>query len=177
MICLALQISLLLLMYAQNVYYLYLSRFLLGIVGGCIYIAIPIMVAEIAEDTIRGTLCTILVLASNGGVLLGFIFGHFLAYEQTPRISIIFPILFLIFYSFMPETPYYLMHSNRLKDAERSLRFYRNVKEDSTTENKSFEYELTKLQYAHVELKKQTNKEENQDKLKIKDFGMCNIIV
>lgn len=135
------------------------------------------MVAEIAEDTIRGTLCTILVLASNGGVLLGFIFGHFLAYEQTPRISIIFPILFLIFYSFMPETPYYLMHSNRLKDAERSLRFYRNVKEDSTTENKSFEYELTKLQYAHVELKKQTNKEENQDKLKIKDFGMCNIIV
>lgn len=39
-----------LIIYAQNVYYLYASRFLLGFVGGAVFVVIPIMVAEIAED-------------------------------------------------------------------------------------------------------------------------------
>lgn len=42
--------SLLLILYAQNVYYLYASRFLSGFVGGAVFVVIPIMVAEIAED-------------------------------------------------------------------------------------------------------------------------------
>lgn len=36
--------------YAQNVYYLYASRLLAGFVGGGVYVVIPLMVAEIAED-------------------------------------------------------------------------------------------------------------------------------
>lgn len=44
------QISYLLIIYAQNVYYLYTSRFLTGFVGGAVFVVIPIMVAEIAED-------------------------------------------------------------------------------------------------------------------------------
>lgn len=44
------QISLMLIVYAQNVYYLYASRFLLGFVGGAVFVVIPLMVAEIAED-------------------------------------------------------------------------------------------------------------------------------
>lgn len=45
-----LQISLMLIIYAQNVYYLYASRFLLGFVGGALSVIVPLMVAEIAED-------------------------------------------------------------------------------------------------------------------------------
>lgn len=44
------QISFLFIIYAQNVYYLYASRFLTGFVGGAVFVVIPIMVAEIAED-------------------------------------------------------------------------------------------------------------------------------
>lgn len=61
---------------------------------------------------IRGTLCSILVLGSTGGVLLGFVAGHFLEYAETPRFALMFPILFITFFSFMPETPYYLMKIN-----------------------------------------------------------------
>ena len=64
---------------------------------------------------IRGTLCTILVLGSTGGVLLGFIAGHFLEYAEAPRFALIFPILYIAFFSFMPETPYYLMKTNRME--------------------------------------------------------------
>lgn len=35
---------------AQNPYYLYMSRFLSGFVGGAIFVVVPLMVAEIAED-------------------------------------------------------------------------------------------------------------------------------
>lgn len=47
--------------------------------------------------------------------MLGFIAGHFLEYHETPRISLIFPILFFALFSLMPETPYYLIKTNRLK--------------------------------------------------------------
>lgn len=64
---------------------------------------------------IRGTLCSILVLGSTGGVLLGFIAGHFLEYAETPQFALMFPILYIAFFSFFPETPYYLMKSNRME--------------------------------------------------------------
>lgn len=35
---------------AQNPYYLYVSRFFSGFVGGAVFVLIPLMVAEIAED-------------------------------------------------------------------------------------------------------------------------------
>lgn len=55
------------------------------------------------------------MLASSGGVLLGFLAGHYLSYEETPRIALVFPILFVAFFSFMPETPYYLMKTNHME--------------------------------------------------------------
>lgn len=65
--------------------------------------------------SIRGTLSTILVVASSGGALLGFSAGNLLPYEFGPWLSLIFPILFLITYAFMPETPYFLMKSDRME--------------------------------------------------------------
>lgn len=64
---------------------------------------------------VRGRLCTVLVLASSGGTLLGFMAGHFLEYAETPRFSLLFSVLFIATFSFMPETPYYLMKTNRME--------------------------------------------------------------
>lgn len=68
-----------------------------------------------SDCRIRGTLCSILVLISSFGVLLGFMAGHYLEYSETPRFALMFPILYIAFYSFMPETPYYLMKTNRIE--------------------------------------------------------------
>lgn len=104
-----------LIIYARNVYFLYFSRFFTGFCGGAMFVVIPLTVTEIAEDRIRGTLNTILVVATSGGTLIGFIAGHFLGYAEAPRLFLLFPILFIVSYSFMPETPYYLMKINRVK--------------------------------------------------------------
>lgn len=37
-------------LYAQNIYYLYVSRLMNGMVGGGVYIVIPVYLSEIADD-------------------------------------------------------------------------------------------------------------------------------
>lgn len=72
---------------------------------------------------IRGTLNTMLVVATSGGTLIGFIAGHFLEYFSALRIFLLFPVLFIVSYSFMPETPYYLMKINRIEVCFASTHF------------------------------------------------------
>lgn len=111
------------------------------------FVVIPLTVTEIAEDRlyksilnliysqtflmefrffafrrVRGTLNTMLVVATSGGTLIGLLAGHFLAYATAPRIFLLFPILFIVSCSFMPETPYYLMKVNRMEVCSRFLK-------------------------------------------------------
>lgn len=130
------QASYLLLIYAQNVYYVIVSRFFTGFVGGIMFVVIPVMVAEVAEDRYmspiqfdsmefliflfsfhrsRGGLGVLLVLQGNAGSLLGFVIAHFLNYDLGLWLCLLFPALFLAMYSFMPETPSYLMKTNRME--------------------------------------------------------------
>lgn len=73
------------------------------------------MVAEVAEDSVRGALGTVLVIAFSGGEMVGYITGHFLVYETGAWLCLSFSVLFFILYTFMPETPYYLMKTNRME--------------------------------------------------------------
>lgn len=111
------------------------------------------------------------MLCSCGGVVLGFVAGHYLDYHEIPLITMIFPITFFVLYSLMPETPYYLMKINRLEDAEKSLRFYRNVSNDAKSDNKEFEYELVKLKDSHQQMLLQYAANDAKEKLTISDFG------
>lgn len=131
---------------AKNVYFLYGSRFFTGFCGGAMFVVIPLTVTEIAEDRlykstsnsiysqkilmkfrcfafrrVRGTLNTILVVATSGGTLIGLLAGHFIGYAAAPRIFLLFPVLFIVLCSFLPETPYYLMKVNRMEVCTRSL--------------------------------------------------------
>lgn len=66
-------------------------------------------------SSIRGSLGTILVMAFSGGEMVGYITGHFLAYDTGAWVCLSFAVLFFVLYSFMPETPYYLMKTARIK--------------------------------------------------------------
>ncbi|XP_031634634.1 facilitated trehalose transporter Tret1-like [Contarinia nasturtii] len=51
-----------LVIFAQNVYYLYASRAINGFVGGGVFVIIPVYLSEIASDRVRGALGSMLVL-------------------------------------------------------------------------------------------------------------------
>nr|XP_029716911.1 facilitated trehalose transporter Tret1-like isoform X1 [Aedes albopictus] len=130
---------------AKNVYYLMGMRFLLGFSGGVCFMIIPMFIAEIAEDRIRGMLGSTLVFSCNLGILLMYILGDCLPYAMIPWILLVFPLLFLAGFILIPDTPYYLMRRNDFVKSENSLRFYRGYHARAENVSNEFKIELVKL--------------------------------
>ncbi|KAG4074992.1 hypothetical protein HA402_014571 [Bradysia odoriphaga] len=126
-------LSWVLIIFAQNATFLYASRLLVGIVGGGVYVIVPVIIAEVTEDRVRGMLTSILSLACNAGVLLAFVVGHFFDYTIVAQILLIVPIIYVLVVVPFPETPSYLLSMNRTEEAEKSFKFYRNIKRKSQT--------------------------------------------
>lgn len=63
-----------------------------------------------------------------------------------------------------------------MQDAEKSLRFYRNVSKDSKSENKLFEHELSKLKNTHQQMQQRASCED-KEKLSISDFCKSPVLV
>ncbi|XP_030246517.1 solute carrier family 2, facilitated glucose transporter member 8, partial [Drosophila navojoa] len=91
--------------YARNPTHLIAARFLGGLAGGGCFGVIPLYTAELAEDSVRGILGTLLVLTCNFGVLLAFILGYYFNYATVAWIASTLPIVFVGCFWFMPETP------------------------------------------------------------------------
>ncbi|KAG4071144.1 hypothetical protein HA402_003276 [Bradysia odoriphaga] len=136
-------ISWLLIWFAQNVYYLYVARFLNGMTGGGMYILIPLFLIEIADDRVRGTLGSLVILTTNLGLLLSFILGEFCDYNTTPKVTIVLIIIYAILFSIFPESPSALMKQNKITEAEKSIRFYQRIPESDKDE--SLQFEMNKL--------------------------------
>lgn len=90
---------------------------------------------------------------------------------MVPKILLCFPILFLVCYQFFPESPWFLVHQNRLAEAEKSLRFYRNMKSKADVKAEEvFQLELTRIKDSHTaSIVKQNSKK--QQIITLKDFG------
>lgn len=119
-----------LLIYFGNTYYqLLFARCLAGITGGGINTTTLLFVSEIANDkwvtydfdklvwfiglttfSIRGKLGSLATLSRNTGVLIMFIVGAVVDYHSVPCIFILFPVVYLILFSLLPNTPqFYLL--------------------------------------------------------------------
>lgn len=96
--------------------------------------------------SVRGVLGTFLVLTCNIGVLLAFVLGYYFDYVTVAWIVSSLSILFVICFWFMPETPQHLVLRQRPEDAEKSLRYYRNIRSRLSKElNEELQLELHKL--------------------------------
>ncbi|KAL7741778.1 hypothetical protein ACLKA6_000386 [Drosophila palustris] len=92
--------------FADSVEYLYVGRFLAGISSGGMYIVHSMFLSEISDAKIRGTLGAMVMLSVNIGVLLGYIMGSHIPFSITPFIV-----------------------KGKLQEAEKSFRYYKNIKE------------------------------------------------
>jgi len=145
--------------------YLYAARVLAGLAGGGTSIAIPLYVSEIADDTIRGMLGSMLMVFAVFGIMLSYITGSYMSYSTSPYVMIIFPIALFVSFLFLPDTPMSLISRNKIEAAEKSLRFYKSCSDTSVKENNDrFEREVEKLH-----LMVNMNKEKGE-KLAWKDF-------
>ncbi|XP_075238441.1 facilitated trehalose transporter Tret1-like [Lycorma delicatula] len=116
---------------ANAVWMLYLGRFLTGVAVGLIFMAIPLYIAEIAEDDLRGALCSLNELFLAAGFVTAYAAGPYLSYRNLIFVCIIMPSVFLVIFLWMPESPHHLLAKGRREETIKTLRWLRGgVPED-----------------------------------------------
>lgn len=142
---------------ANDVYFIYISRFLSGIAGaGCFYV-VPVYVAEISDKRIRGALCTSFSVICNVGIFFEFILAEYMNFRSAAILTLIISVAFMISFAFMPESPQYLMSKKEFEKAEIAFKFLRGLKKDEQLSSSAQEdFETMK------ELAKDKNSTESQ---------------
>ncbi|XP_048508491.1 facilitated trehalose transporter Tret1-2 homolog [Athalia rosae] len=118
-------ISGVLLSVARSYWWLISARFIAG-TGSCMcYSSIPMYLAEIASDDIRGALGAMIITMFNAGVLISYCVGPWMSRVAFASLGIALPVVFCSMFVWMPESPYYLIMKNDRNGAVKSLQWLR----------------------------------------------------
>lgn len=110
---------------AKTVWVFYLARLVAGIGDAALFATIPIYVCEIAEPRVRGTWGNIVAISIYVGIFLINVIGAYYDIVTTAIICGCFPVLHVLLFCFMPESPYYLLMKNKEEEARDALRILR----------------------------------------------------
>ncbi|KAK9496974.1 hypothetical protein O3M35_012833 [Rhynocoris fuscipes] len=115
----------LILLFALDITWLYIGRLTIGLGCSGVIINGPMFVTEIAQDSIRGTLGSFLMLSVNIGCLFCYIVGAYTTYTILTSICLAIPVIYFFLLMLMPESPAFLIAKNKKSKAEKALRWYR----------------------------------------------------
>ncbi|XP_045505265.1 facilitated trehalose transporter Tret1-like [Colias croceus] len=104
-----------------------LSRIVGGLAAGGIFNVVPMYVKEISQDSIRGTLGSLLILSQNLGVLFMFIIGTYFDYYTVQWSIIGIPIVTAILMLKAPEAPAFLVKLGKMDEAHETVAFLRGL--------------------------------------------------
>lgn len=65
--------------------------------------------------SIRGRLGSIFLFFRNTGTLIGYILGASVEYEIIPCINVIIPIVFVVVFMMMPNTPQFYLRKGQIQ--------------------------------------------------------------
>ncbi|XP_055906832.1 facilitated trehalose transporter Tret1-like [Eupeodes corollae] len=135
------ELSYVFLLLASEVWMFYAARLLQGVAGGLLIATLPMYVGEIATNDNRGSLGSLMTLFMVGGILYAYCIGPFVSYMAFHWCCLAVPLIFIVSFPFMPETPYYLAKTGRKVELLKSLNFLRG-----NTDEKAVEDEMNQIQ-------------------------------
>lgn len=122
--------SSLLTIFAQSSHWLILSRLLSGIGKGVGFTVVPMYIAEITDKEIRGTLSTMFTGHLYGGILFSLCVGPYIQYQTLNIILGVIPVIFLVTFVFIPESPYFfIIKENDQVGCRNSLEWFKGKSE------------------------------------------------
>lgn len=122
---------------AENIIYLYVVRAFHGFGIAFTLCIVPVYVGEIVEDDIRGGVTSAITMMISLGAVVVYSVGPFVSFDILNLISLVFPLLALLCFMIMPESPHFLVMNNRLEEAERNLM---RVRGETKKENVAVEF-------------------------------------
>ncbi|KAH8340749.1 hypothetical protein KR059_005904 [Drosophila kikkawai] len=132
---------------AQDVTYLYAGRFLAGMSGGGCYVVLPIFIAEIADNSVRGALSSMAMMYVSMGMMVGFALASYLSYYLMPCIIIALPVVFMLAIFGLAETPQFLLRRGQDAKAEKSFYFYKNLRPPPAGDKESSHHDAAKIEF------------------------------
>lgn len=101
------------LLFASEVWMLYVARFIVGLGVGGSCVLVPTYLSEIAEASIRGTLGALFQLFLTVGIVFAFSLGAILDYKMLAFSCAMVEVVFVVTFIFIPESPVWLVVSDR----------------------------------------------------------------
>lgn len=136
--------SWLLVIFTRSIMVLYFVRIIQGLAMGVIFTILPIYLAEISSSSIRGALTTFFEGMWYVGILMEYILGPYLSYDSYNLVTLSIPLIFLLTFIWIPETPHHLILNNLDSQALSSLQWLRatdDVMEEFNSIKKNVEEE------------------------------------
>ncbi|CAH1987792.1 unnamed protein product [Acanthoscelides obtectus] len=113
--------------FAADIWVITGLRLIIGAVEGGLYTALPMYIGEISDPKIRGFLTATIAIFGITGTLFINVIGSFTDIFMSSLVCSCIPIIHLIAFSIMPESPYYYIKRGNLKAARKSLEILRGT--------------------------------------------------
>uniref|UniRef100_A0A6P7GED4 Facilitated trehalose transporter Tret1-like isoform X1 n=1 Tax=Diabrotica virgifera virgifera TaxID=50390 RepID=A0A6P7GED4_DIAVI len=113
---------------AKDVYLFYVSRAFAGIADAIFFAALPPYIGEITTPGVRGKWGNLLAGSYYIGEFSINVIGSYFGVVRSSYICLPLPIIFFVLFSFIPESPYYLLMKGKEDEAKKSLIYFRGDK-------------------------------------------------
>ncbi|XP_074572645.1 sugar transporter ERD6-like 4 isoform X1 [Curcuma longa] len=120
--------------FARDSSFLYMGRLLEGFGVGVISYTVPVYIAEIAPQNLRGALGSVNQLSVTLGIFLAYLLGMFVHWRLLAVIGILPCTILIPSLFFIPESPRWLAKMGMMEDFEASLQVLRGFDTDITVE-------------------------------------------
>ncbi|XP_057794001.1 sugar transporter ERD6-like 6 [Salvia miltiorrhiza] len=120
--------------FAKDFSFLYMGRLLEGFGVGIISYTVPVYIAEIAPQNLRGGLGSVNQLSVTIGILLSYLLGLFVNWRVLAVLGILPCLILIPGLFFIPESPRWLAKMGMTDDFEASLQVLRGFDTDISVE-------------------------------------------
>ncbi|KAG6626826.1 sugar transporter ERD6-like 6 [Carya illinoinensis] len=120
--------------FARDVSFLYMGRLLEGFGVGIISYTVPVYIAEIAPQNLRGALGSVNQLSVTIGIMLAYLLGLFVQWRILAILGILPCTILIPGLFFIPESPRWLAKMGMTEEFETSLQVLRGFDTDISTE-------------------------------------------
>ncbi|KAI9200874.1 hypothetical protein LWI28_014377 [Acer negundo] len=120
--------------FAKDTSFLYMGRLLEGFGVGIISYTVPVYIAEIAPQNLRGALGSVNQLSVTIGIMLAYLLGLFVPWRVLAVLGILPCTILIPGLFFIPESPRWLAKMGMTEDFEASLQVLRGFETDISIE-------------------------------------------
>ncbi|XP_030749361.1 facilitated trehalose transporter Tret1-like [Sitophilus oryzae] len=115
--------------FSRTIWEIFGFRFIIGSVEGALYTVLPMYIGEISDPKIRGFLTATIAIAAITGTLFINVIGSMCNIFVSSLICSLIPLIHMIAFSLVPESPYYYIKKGNFEAAKKSLQTLRGKKD------------------------------------------------